>query len=86
MMLGTQDFTKKRAVAKYLPLSLALVKQLRDVKTLQKLTVQGLADAIGLSKSITDKVLTNTVATISPANLKKIERYLAQNTDLSTTS
>ena len=86
MTLGSQDFTKKRAVAKYVPLPLLLVKQLRAFKEKQKLTVQGLADVIGLSKSITDKVLTNTVATISPANLKKIEAYLAQNTDLSTTS
>lgn len=86
MTVGAQVFTKKRAVAKYLPIPLALVKQLKAVKVKEKLTLKALAESLGLPAGTLDKILSNTVSSISPVNLKKIESYLAQNTDLSTTS
>lgn len=86
MTLGVQVFTKKRAVAKYLPIPLALVKQLKAVRVERKLTLKALAETLGLPAGTLDKILSNTVSSISPSNLKKIEQYLAQNTDLSTTS
>lgn len=86
MSIGAQVFTKKRAVAKYLPIPLALVKQLKAVRAERKLTLKALAEILGLPAGTLDKILSNTVSSISPSNLKKIEKYLAQNTDLSTTS
>jgi len=86
MTLGAQVFTKKRAVAKYLPIPLALVKQLKAVRAERKLTLKALVAVLDIPRGIVDKLLSHQVSSISPANLKKIEAYLAQNTDLSTTS
>jgi len=86
VILGAQNFNRPKTLANYEPIPLALVLALRVKRKELKLTISGMAAQLGMTHGKVDKILSTVIRSASPTTLKKLEAFVAQNTDLSTTS
>lgn len=85
-MLGAQNFNRPRTLASYKPIPIPLVSALRKLKQERGLTIAEMAKLLDLTHGKMDKILATMVKTASPSTLKKLEAFVAQNTEQSTMS
>lgn len=86
MPLGAQNFNRPKALTNYKPIPLPLLSALRKLKEKKGWSILEMSEHLGLTQGKLSKILLTTVKTASPSTLKKLEAFVAQNTEQSTTS
>jgi len=86
MPLGAQNFNRPRTLASYKPIPMPLVSALRKLKEKNGWSILEMSEQLGLTQGKLSKILLTTVKTASPSTLKKLEAFVAQNTEQSTLS